>query len=115
MLVCPAESSGAVCPGWTISFLPVATSLFQEYEEPVYSYSTYPDRRFSSRYPNILKMSLHSPVAKGYRLVVIATRAMVCDTRAHCLILDYLASARGRVLERSHFLILLLLILLLSL
>ena len=30
---------------------------FQEYEEPVYSYSTYPDRRFSSRYPNILKMS----------------------------------------------------------
>ena len=32
-------------------------TLFQEYEEPVYSYSTYPDRRFSSRYPNILKMS----------------------------------------------------------
>ena len=31
--------------------------VFQEYEEPVYSYSTYPDRRFSSRYPNILKMS----------------------------------------------------------
>ena len=31
--------------------------IFQEYEEPVYSYSTYPDRRFSSRYHNILKMS----------------------------------------------------------
>ena len=31
--------------------------IFQEYKEPVYSYSTYPDRRFSSRYPNILKMS----------------------------------------------------------
>ena len=31
--------------------------VFQEYEEPVYSYSTYPDRRFSSRYHNILKMS----------------------------------------------------------
>ena len=31
--------------------------IFQEYEEPVYSYSTYPDRRFSSRYPNIFKMS----------------------------------------------------------
>ena len=31
--------------------------IFQEYEEPVYSYNTYPDRRFSSRYPNILKMS----------------------------------------------------------
>ena len=39
----------------------------------------------------------------------------MCDTRAHCLILDYLAYARGRVLERSHFLILLLLILLISL
>ena len=25
--------------------------------QPVYSYSTYPDRRFSSRYHNILKMS----------------------------------------------------------
>ena len=33
------------------------TRVFQEYEEPVYSYSTYPDRRFSLRYPNILKMS----------------------------------------------------------
>ena len=39
----------------------------------------------------------------------------MCDTRAHCLLLDYLASSRGRVLERSHFLILLLLILLISL
>ena len=39
----------------------------------------------------------------------------MCDKRTHCLILDYLASARGRVLERSHFLILLLLILLISL
>ena len=39
----------------------------------------------------------------------------MCDTRARCLILNYLASARGRVLERSHFLILLLLILLISL
>ena len=39
----------------------------------------------------------------------------MCDKRTHCLILDILASARGRVLERSHFLILLLLILLISL
>ena len=39
----------------------------------------------------------------------------MCDTSAHCPILDYLASARGCVLERSHFLILLLLILLISL
>ena len=36
---------------------PVLFTVFQEYEEPVYSYSTYPDRRFSSRYHNILKMS----------------------------------------------------------
>ena len=34
----------------------------------------------------------------------------MCDKRTHCLILDILTSARGRVLERSHFLILLLLI-----
>ena len=38
----------------------------------------------------------------------------MCDERTHSLILDYLASARGRVLDRSHFLILLLLILLIS-
>ena len=101
-----------------ISTSPVLHDLlrsFQEYEEPVYSYSTYPDRRFSSRYPNILKMSPPFGSSEGYRLVVIATRAMVCYKRTHCLILDYLASARGRVLERSHFLILLLLILLIYL
>ena len=39
----------------------------------------------------------------------------MCDKRTHCLILLYLAGARGRVLDRSHFLILLLLILLISL
>ena len=38
----------------------------------------------------------------------------MCDERTHSLILDYLASARERVLDRSHFLILLLLILLIS-
>ena len=66
-------------------------------------------------YPNILKCSLHSPVARVIRLVVFATRATVCDTRTHCLILNSLASARGRVILRSHFLILLLLIILISL
>ena len=66
-------------------------------------------------HPNILKCSLHSPVAKGIRLVVFATRAMVCDTPTHYLILNSLASARGRVILRSHFLILLLLIILISL
>ena len=32
-------------------------SLFQEYEEPVYSYSTYPDRRYSSSTSQHFKMS----------------------------------------------------------
>ena len=66
-------------------------------------------------HPNILKCSLHSPVVRVIRLVVFATRAMVCDTRTHCLILNSLASVRGRVILRSHFLILLLLIILISL
>ena len=65
-------------------------------------------------HPNILKCSLHSPVAKGIRLVVFATRAMVCETPTHYLILNSLAFARGCVILRSHFLILLLLIILIS-
>ena len=63
-------------------------------------------------HPNILKCPLHSPVAKGYRLVVIASRAMVCKTPTCYLILESLAYARGCVILRSHILILLLLILL---
>ena len=63
-------------------------------------------------HPNILKCLLHSPVAKGYRLVVIASRAMVCKTPTYYLILESLAYARGCVILRSHILILLLLILL---
>ena len=63
-------------------------------------------------HPNILKCPLHSPVAKGYRLVVIAPRAMVCKTPTYYLILESLAFARGCVILRSHILILLLLILL---
>ena len=65
-------------------------------------------------HPNILKCSLHSPVAKGIRLVVFATRAMVFETPTHYLILNPLALARGCVILRSHFLILLLLIILIS-
>ena len=64
--------------------------------------------------PNILKCLLHSPVAKGYRLVVIASRAMVCKTPTYYLILNSLASARGCVILRSHILFPLLLILLIS-
>ena len=63
-------------------------------------------------HPNILKCLLHSPVAKGYRLVVIASRAMVCKTPTYYLILNFLAYTRGCVFLRSHILILLLLILL---
>ena len=63
-------------------------------------------------HPNIFKCPLHSPVAKGYRLVVIASRAMVCKTPTYYLILESLAYARGCVILRSHILILLLLILL---
>ena len=66
-------------------------------------------------HPNILKCLLHSPVAKGYRLVVIASRAMVCKTPTYYLILYPLAYARGCVILRSHILILLLLILLIFL
>ena len=64
--------------------------------------------------PNILKCLLHSPVAKGYRLVVIASRAIVCKTPTHYLILNSLAFARGCVILRSHILFPLLLILLIS-
>ena len=39
------------------------------------------------------KCPLHSPVAKGHRLVVIATRAMMRDERNHSVIVDYLAPA----------------------
>ena len=63
-------------------------------------------------HPNILKCPLQSPVAKGYRLVVIASRAIVCKTPTYYLILESLAYARGCVILRSHILILLLLILL---
>ena len=64
--------------------------------------------------PNILKCLLHSPVAKGYRLVVIASRAMVCKTPTYYLIFNSLAFARGCVILRSHILFPLLLILLIS-
>ena len=65
-------------------------------------------------HPNILKCLLHSPVAKGYRLVVIASRAMVCKTPTYYLILYPLAFARGCVILRSHILFPLLLIFLIS-
>ena len=44
--------------------------VFQEYEEPVYSYSTYPDRRYSSSTSQHFKMSplfACSEGVSGYR------------------------------------------------
>ena len=51
------EVTEEYCDSFNKSYLFTGIYIFQEYEEPVYSYSTYPDRRFSSRYHNILKMS----------------------------------------------------------
>ena len=39
--------------------------IFQEYEEPVYSYSTYPGGDNPRVDPNILKCLLHSLVGEG--------------------------------------------------
>ena len=43
-------------------------------------------------HPNILKCSLHSLVTKGIRLVGFATRAMVCESPTHYLIVSKLIS-----------------------
>ena len=89
--------------------------IFQEYEETCLFTKHESLQGDSPRvHPNILKCSLHSLVTKGIRLVGFATRAMVSKSPTHCLILNSLAFARGRVILRSHFLILLLLIILIS-
>ena len=90
--------------------------FFQEYEETCLFTKHESLQGDSPRvYPNILKCSLHSLVTKGIRIVGFATRAMVCESPTHYLILNSLAFARGRVILRSHLLILLLLIILISL
>ena len=90
--------------------------LFQEYKETCLFTKHESLQGDSPRVcTNILKCSLHSLVTKGIRLVGFATRAMVCESPTHYLILNSLAIARGRVILRSHFLILLLLIILISL
>ena len=89
--------------------------VFQEYEETCLFTKHESLQGDSPRvHPNILKCFLHSLVTKGIRLVGFATRAMVCESPTHYLILNSLAFVRGRVILRSHFLILLLLIILLS-
>ena len=89
--------------------------IFQEYEETCLFIKHESLQGDSPRvYPNILKCSLHSLVTKGIQLVGFATRAMVRESPTHCLILNSLAFARGRVILRSHFLILLLLFILIS-
>ena len=119
------------CPSW-IPFLNIARRwspfasasgsvalselcLFQEYEETCLFTKHESLQGDSPRvHPNILKCSLHSLVTKGIRLVGFATRVMVCESPTHYLILNSLAFARGCVILRSHFLILLLLIILIS-
>ena len=89
--------------------------IFQEYEETCLFTKHESLQGDSPRvHPNILKCSLHSLVTKGIRLVGFATRAMVCESPTHYLILNSLAFARGCVILRSHFLILLLLFILIS-
>ena len=90
-------------------------TVFQEYEETCLFTKHESLQGDSPRvHPNILKCSLHSLVTKGIRLVGFATKAMVCESPTHYLILNSLAFARGCVFLRSHFLILLLLIILIS-
>ena len=98
-----------------ISPLACLSLLFQEYEETCLFTKHESLQGDSPRvHPNILKCSLHWLVTKGIRLVGFATRAMVCESPTHYLILNSLAFARGCVILRSHFLILLLLIILIS-
>ena len=70
--------------------LPVSTGIciFQEYEEPVYSYSTYPVRRSPRDIHNILKMS--PPFASSEGVSVSGDRYQSDDARRtqpprHCL------------------------------
>ena len=66
-------------------------------------------------HPNIFKMSPPFASSEGYSASGVRYQSDgECVTHL-LLILDILASARGRVILRSHFLILLLLILLMSL
>ena len=59
--VCDLNSFCEECESWTPEFrklyLRNKRMLFQEYEEPVYSYSTYPGRRQSSSKSQHSKMS----------------------------------------------------------
>ena len=82
------------------------SSLFQEYEETCLFIKHESLQGDSPRvYPNILKCSLHSLVARVSPLVGFATRAMMRESSTHCLILNSLAFARGCVILRSRFLI----------
>ena len=101
--------------GWTWTFfLDISFEYFKNTKNLFIHIALIPEGDNPRVNPNILKCLLHSPVAKGYRLVVIASRAMVCKTPTYYLILNSLAFARGCVISRSHILFPLLLILLIS-
>ena len=117
--LCDLNSFCEECESWTPEFhklyLRHKRTLFQEYEETCLFTKHESLQGNSPRVcTNILKCSLHSLVTKGIRLVGFATRTMVCESPTHYPILNSLACARGRVILRSHFLILLLLIILIS-
>ena len=73
-----------------------------------------PARRFSSSMYQHFKMFPPFASNKGYSASGLRYQSDVCESPTHYLILNSLAFARGHVILRSHFLILLLLIILIS-
>ena len=89
--------------------------IFQEYEEPVYSYSNYPVRRSPRDIHNILKMS--PPFASSEGVSVSGDRCQsddACRTQPQSSLLFISLPRENVLLDCSHFLILLLLIFALS-
>ena len=85
----------------------VGSLLFQEYEETCLFTKHESLQGDSPRVcTNILKCSLHSLVTKGIRLVGFATRAMVCESPTHYLILNSLLFVKnvkiGRMISVSY-------------
>ena len=100
---------------FSVSYLWIISYIFQEYEEPVYSYSTYPVRRSPRDIHNILKMS--PPFASSEGVSVSGDRYQsddACRTQPQSSLLFISLPRENVLLDCSHFLILLLLIFALS-
>ena len=82
-------------------------ALFQEYEETCLFIIARISESDSPRvYPNILKTPPPFASSDGYPASGVRyERVGLVSSASHCLILDILATARGRVIFRSHFLI----------